>query len=149
MIERTAARVISLGPAAAAMRRQLSPLSWCALEAVVARVRTTHNGSFSDVSVRSLASELAVATNTAQRALKKLRDAELIEQGQRRDYSGRFDTISYRVTIPADVLRVESGSAPSIARDVSRAPRVVERPVVPPSLALEVGEQLSLRFPSD
>ncbi len=149
MIERTAARVISLGPAAAAMRRQLSPLSWCALEAVVARVRTSDNGSFSDVSVRSLASELAVATNTAQRALKKLRGAGLIEQSQRRDHSGRFDTISYRVTIPPDVLLVESGSAPSIVREVSHALRVVERRVVPASLAVEVGEQLSLRFPSD
>lgn len=149
MIERTAARTITLGPAAAAMRRKLSPLSWCALEAIVARARTTDDGSFSDVSVRSLASELAVATNTAQRALNKLRGAGLIEHHQRRDDSGRFDTISYRVTIPAGVLRVESGSAPSIAREVSRALRVVERPVVPASSAVEVGEQLSLRFPSD
>lgn len=148
MIEQPTARVISLGPAAAAMRRHLAPLSWCALEAVVGRVRTTDDGSYSDVSVRSLASELAVATNTAQRALKKLRGAGLIEHNQRRDHSGRFDTISDRLTIPADVLRVDSRSALSIDRDTSRALRVVERPVVPMSLAVEIGDQLLL-FPSD
>lgn len=98
------AKAVTLGPAAPALRRRLGPLAWCALEVLCERATLTDRGLNTEVSVLALAGELGVANNTAHRALKALRSVGLVEHSQARASSGRFDTSSYRLTIPDNVL---------------------------------------------
>ena len=86
------------------MRRRLGSSAWCALEVLVSSAGMTADGVAANASVRSLAAELAVATNTAQRALKTLRAVGLIEHHQHRGTAGRFQTTTYRVNVGRDVL---------------------------------------------
>jgi hypothetical protein len=96
--------LVVLGPAAAAMRRRLGPLAWCALEALHERASVTEHGLIAAVSVSALADELGVAKNTAHRAVKTLRGAGLLEHAQARAPAGRFDISSYSLATPDDVL---------------------------------------------
>ena len=57
-------------------------------------------------SVRTVAAELGVAVNTAQRAIARLRRAGIVEHAQRRSVDGHFAAASYRLEIPADVFIV-------------------------------------------
>ena len=92
------------------------------------------------MSVRTLARELGVAPNTAQRALRTLRAAGLVEHAQRRADGGRFDAATYRLVIPHDVLAVEAIT--ELSDDSDHSSRSVDRAVTQPAPPL--GQQLVL-----
>jgi hypothetical protein len=114
-------RLVVLGPAAAATRRRLGPLAWCALEALHQRAALTDSGWIADVSVQILAIELGVAKNTAHRALKTLRGAGLLEHTQTRAAAGRFDTSAYRLATADDVLSRHTLKSPGRSSSRSRS----------------------------
>ncbi len=82
------------GPRAAALRRELGPTAWCALECLLER-----DGGEAVVvaSVRALAQDLGVAKNTAHRALVALTRAGIAEVVQERAPDGRFRPGGYRL----------------------------------------------------
>ncbi len=85
-----------LGDRADALRRNLGPTAWCALECLVERAGT---GNVAVASVRSLATQLGVAKNTSNRAIGTLVRAGLIESLQDRGDDGQFRPGSYRIAI--------------------------------------------------
>ena len=56
--------------------------------------------------MRTVAAELGVAVNTAQRAIARLRSAGIVEHAQHRSVGGHFAATTYRLAIPADVFTV-------------------------------------------
>ena len=108
-------------PEVAALRRRVGPVAWCALEVLVARRHRDGDGLVVDASVRFVAVELAVAKNTAQRALKTLRSAGVIETAQGRNSGGRFGATTYRVQLPVDMLQPDQPK-PKPSRKSRRAP---------------------------
>ena len=82
------------GPSAAALRRELGPVAWCALECLVER---SDDGATTEASVRVIAADLGVAKNTAHRAVAALARAGLIELIQDRHADGRFRSGRYRL----------------------------------------------------
>jgi DNA-binding IclR family transcriptional regulator len=104
--------VIAPGPVAAAMRRSLGPVAWCALECLLER---SDNGRTSTASVRAIAADVGVARNTAQRAIASLVRAGVAEPVQDRDASGRFRPGRYRLHV-GDLLTTEATPTPSRAR---------------------------------
>jgi hypothetical protein len=129
---------VRLGPSASVTRRTLGPLAWSALEVLATRPRPFADPTVVPMSVRALGAELDVATNTAQRALRTLRDAGLVEHAQRRVIGGRFDVATYRLAIPTDVL--------SIDEDASSKPPIEHIELKPPSSKRSpiLGQQLVL-----
>jgi hypothetical protein len=117
----------------AALRRRVGPVAWCALEVLLTRRSTDADGFVVEASVRLVAVELAVATNTAQRALKTLRSAGVIEPAQARGAGGRFGATSYRLHLPADIQRA-----------VQPIPKPSRQPRRSSKAAVNVGEQLVL-----
>jgi DNA-binding transcriptional MocR family regulator len=84
------------GPRAAATRRSLGPVAWCVLECLLER---SDDGRASAASVRSIAADLGVAKNTAQRAIARLVRAGVAEPVQERDTRGRFRPGHYRLHV--------------------------------------------------
>ncbi len=82
------------GPRTAALRRDLGPTAWCALECLLER---TGEGAVAVSSVRSLAMDLGVAKNTAHSALVALVRAGIAEAVQDRASDGRFRPGGYRL----------------------------------------------------
>lgn len=131
---------IVVGPDGAVLRRRLGPLAWCALETVVA---VSDDQSIAAVSVRSMAVELGVSKNTAQRVLTTLRTAGFITSIPARRDGGRFSTGGYRVTIAASVLARAPTTVETPGTTVEQTPTRSRRSLrarVPPSVV----EQLSL-----
>ena len=69
---------VTVGPAAADVRRAVGPTAWCALEVLAATPADDGERWVVRSSVRDVAARLGVAPNTAQRALGVLREAGLI-----------------------------------------------------------------------
>ena len=84
-----------------------------------------------------VALELAVATNTAQRALKTLRSAGVAEPAQRRNAGGRFGATWYRLHLPVEILDAFQSNTKS-SDQTRRPPRSRSARVV------RAGEQLVL-----
>jgi DNA-binding IclR family transcriptional regulator len=116
------------GPRAAATRRSLGPVAWCVLECLLEQ---SDDGRTSPASVRSIAADLGVAKNTAQRAIASLVNAGLAEAVQERDARGRFRPGGYRLYV-TDLL----AAAPSSTHQPRRPrPRAVRR-AAPTQLSL-------------
>jgi hypothetical protein len=96
---------VTVGPAAADVRRALGPMAWCALEMLATTPADDGEPWVVRTSVRDVAARIGVATNTAQRALAVLRHAGFIAAVQRRGCTGRFGSGAYRLTVDPDVLR--------------------------------------------
>lgn len=133
------ATAVVVGADAGEVRRAVGATAWCVLEAVVA---ASHDG-IAGVSIRSLAAELAVSKNTAQRAMAALRTAGLVEPVGSRRADGRFAAGAYRVTVPASVLApVDVPAAAPSPRPLvddgrpARRSRRRDRPVVVEQLSL-------------
>jgi hypothetical protein len=122
------------GAEVAALRRRVGPVAWCALEVLMTRQNVAADGVVVEASVRLVAVELAVATNTAQRALKTLRAAGVIEPAQARGAAGRFGATAYRLHLPVEIQR-----ALQLILKPSRQPRRSSAPA-----AARVCEQLVL-----
>jgi Helix-turn-helix domain len=84
------------GPQVAAMRRSVGPVAWCALECLLER---SDDGRTCVASVRSIAADLGVAKNTAQRAIANLVRVGVAEPVQDRDARGRFRPGHYRLHV--------------------------------------------------
>ncbi len=84
------------GDRADVLRRDLGPTAWCALECLVERA---DGGTVAVASVRSLATQLGVAKNTAHRALVALVRAGLVEAVQDRGSDGQFRAGAYRIVL--------------------------------------------------
>jgi hypothetical protein len=121
------------GGEVAALRRRVGPVAWCALEVLMTRRNVAADGVVVEASVRLVAVELAVATNTAQRALKTLRSAGVIEPAQARGDGGRFGATTYRLHLPAEIQHA-----------MRTSPQPSRRPRRPSKAAARVGEQLVL-----
>ena len=122
------------GGEVAALRRRVGPVAWCALEVLMTRPNVAADGVVVEASVRMVAVELAVATNTAQRALKTLRSAGVIEPAQARGAGGRFGATGYRLQLPGEIQRALRTSP-----QPSRPPRRPSK-----AAAANTGEQLVL-----
>lgn len=109
-----------LGEGANAVRRQVGPTSWAALEVLVA---LGDGDSRAVASVRHVAAELGISKNAAHRAIHRLVAAGLVSPLQQRATDGRFLVGSYRLELPADALRcvpVEPTPTAPIAKRTSR-----------------------------
>jgi DNA-binding transcriptional ArsR family regulator len=107
-------RVIVLGPAAHELRRRIGPTAWVVLEEMLQRSSAGGGQVVAEVSIRSLGSSLGLAKDTVGRALRRLRELGAIEARQQRTSSGPFDAGSYRITVPAVCLSLDSAAAPSL-----------------------------------
>jgi hypothetical protein len=125
----------------AGLRRRVGPVAWCALEVLLERARSDGDRDVVDASIRCVAVELAVAKNTAQRALKTLRSAGIIEPAQGRSAGGRFAATRYRLNLPTDILGAFQPDTKS-SRQTHRRPRPRS------SSAARAGEQLVLVPPA-
>lgn len=81
----------------AQVRRLVGPTAWCVLEVLVSADAATHDGRI-EASVRSIAAELGVSTNTAARALTVLRRAGLLRTERQQRVGGRFGPSRYVLT---------------------------------------------------
>lgn len=109
-----------LGEGANAVRREVGPTSWAALEALVA---LGDGDGRAVASVRHVADELGISKNAAHRAIRRLVDAGLVTPLQERSTDGRFLTGSYGLEVPADALRcvpVEPTSPAPVTKRTSR-----------------------------
>jgi hypothetical protein len=116
-------------------------LAWCALEVLLERARLDGDGLVVETSVRVVAVELAVAKNTAQRGLKTLRSAGMIEPAQGRSAGGRFGAARYRLNLPTGIL----GAFHLDTKSSRQTPR---RPRSRSASAARAGEQLVLVPPA-
>ena len=89
------------GPEVASMRRRLGPVGWCAVECLA---EASQDGRTAEVTVRTLATDLGVAKNTAHRAITCLVAAGLAEPVQERDVDGRFKHGTYRLHLEGLVI---------------------------------------------
>ena len=106
-------RPLPSGERAAALRRSLGPVPWCALECLIER---SHDGRSVDASVRLVAAELGVAKNTAHRALRALALAGLITAEQQRTDDGRFRSGRYRLHLDGLLDRAPRPAPPGRRR---------------------------------
>ena len=112
-------RAFAAGRLPAALRRDLGPLAWCALECLVEQAGADGTA---EASVRSLAADLGVAKNTAHRALGALAAAGLIEPEQQRARDGRYREGRYRLHLHPPLHEPDPDARPtaSTRRRVTR-----------------------------
>jgi DNA-binding IclR family transcriptional regulator len=123
--------VMPAGPRAAAIRRSIRPVAWCALECLLER---SDDGRTSTASVRSIAADLGVAKNTAQRAVASLVRAGVAEAVQERDARGRFRPGRYRLNL-TDLVAAPTPTHPPRRRRPRAARRAAptQLSLLPPS----------------
>ena len=105
------------GPRAAALRRELGPTAWCALESLIEQ---SDDGKTATASVRAVATELGVAKKTAHRAITALVRAGFLEPTQARNPSGTFSPGRYRLHV--DDIREPAVSSTGARRRQGAAP---------------------------
>jgi DNA-binding MarR family transcriptional regulator len=115
-------RRLTLGAAAASLRRAVGPVAWSVLEAVAERCEDAGDRTVSYRSVRDVAADLGVAKDTVAKALRRLRGAGLLEPESARQTSGWFGRGRYVITLPPNVF--------DLAADVAAAdsPALVDVP---------------------
>jgi hypothetical protein len=111
---REPARLV-VGPGAEVVRRAVGPTAWAALEVLAARVDTRAGQFVVAANVRGTAIALGLSKNAAHRAIRRLVDTGLAAPTQHRATDGRYLTGDYQLTIPPDVLTVESATGPTPA----------------------------------
>jgi DNA-binding IclR family transcriptional regulator len=99
-------RRLTLGEAAAWLRRSVGPVAWSVLEAVAEHCEPDGERTVSYRSVRELAAELRLANDTVARALRKLGDAGLVRHESDRAVSGRFGSGRYVLSLPPNVFEL-------------------------------------------
>jgi hypothetical protein len=134
-----AAAAVTVGTAAADVRRVVGPTAWCALEVLASAPADEAEQWVVNSSVRDVAARLGVSSNTAQRALAVLRATGLVAVIQGRERAGRFGAATYRLTVDPNVL------CRQMSKSLSASPSVLvpqSRVVSKPAAAL--GQQLVL-----
>lgn len=104
---------IPSGERAAALRRCLGPVPWCALECLIER---SDDGCSVEASVQLVAAELGVAKNTAHRALRAVVLAGLVTAEQQRTDGGRFRSGRYRLHLDGLLDRAPRPAPPGRRR---------------------------------
>ena len=99
-------RSVVLGPAAHELRRYVGPTAWAVLEEMVERSTGDGDHLTAQVSIRVLASSLGLAKDTVARAVRRLREIELIDADQPRTNLGSFDAGSYCLAVPEPCIAV-------------------------------------------
>ena len=131
---RSADAHIVLGPAAPALRRRTGPVAWCALEVLTSLTIEAGLDRVATVGVRTVATALGVAPNTAHRAMRTLEQLGLIiPVTQERAHNGRFAAAGYRVAVPADALANEAPKARATENQTLSAPRTARPSSIPAS----------------
>jgi DNA-binding IclR family transcriptional regulator len=97
-----------VGENAAMTRRRLGATSWVALEELASRHTTTTTDSPVVASIRDVADALGLSKNAAHRAIRRLVEAGLVTPVQSRSIDGRFVAGAYHLTVPADVLHLDT-----------------------------------------
>ena len=92
------------------LRAYLGPTAWAVLEEMMQRSTGDGDHVVGQVSIRSLASSLGLAKDTAARADRRLRDLGVIKAEQLRSDSGVFQTGSYRLDVPTVCLTVDAST---------------------------------------
>ena len=103
---------LSLGVAAAWLRGTIGPVPWAVLEVLAERAELDGDRTVSCCSVRGLAAELRLASDTVARALRRLADASLLHHESDRDASGRFGSGRYVLTLPPNVFNLATDLEP-------------------------------------
>jgi MarR family len=108
-----ATRSIVVALEASALRREFGPTSWMVLDELLLRSTGPADACVARVSVRALATSLALSKDTACRAIRRLRDAGLVTVTQQRTVGGIFDTGTYVIAGPDSItLYAPSQSSP-------------------------------------
>ncbi len=121
-------QLIPAGPRAAAFRRDVGPVAWCALECLLER---SDDGRTTVASVRAVAAELGVAKNTAHRAMAALARAGLIETDQQRGRDGRFQPGRYVLHLGDLLVTTVSQTAPHGRQRTTTAATVAQLSLLP------------------
>jgi hypothetical protein len=130
---------VTVGAAAADVRRIVGLTARCALEVLAATPADDGEPWVVESSVRDVAALVGVAPNTAQRALAVLRRAGLIDAVQRRGFAGRFGVSAYQLTVDPNVIcRQTSESITASGPMTAFHRRVASKP------AVALGQQLVL-----
>ena len=132
MCSDTTETVVVLGRGAGELRRGLGPTAWVVLEEMLLASAPAPGGRLSQVSVRTIARSVGIATNTAARAIGRLREAGVVAPVQSRTPSGVFDTGSYAIAVPDHIVVLASVQPASPPRT-----RVAPRACAQLSLAIE------------
>ena len=114
----------------AALRRDLGPTAWCALECLLER---GDGGAVAVASVRSLAADLGVAKNTAHRALAALVQAGIAEAVQGRSADGRFRPGGYRLHLGDLLASTSTTPAPRTRHRAATALPAAQLSLLPPA----------------
>jgi hypothetical protein len=94
-----AGELIAVGVDAIDVMRRVGPTAWTVLTALALDAERSDGELIALASVRSLAAELGLNTDTVARAIVRLRRARLLVQ-----VTGRFELGAYGLTIPTDVI---------------------------------------------
>ncbi len=78
--------------------RHVGPTAWAVLELMRHKSRADEGEAIAPVTIRTLAADLGLAKNTVHRAVRRLRDAGLIEPHQLRSRAGTFAAGQYSLT---------------------------------------------------
>ena len=135
---------VIVGVAAAQVRRNLGTVAWCALEVLATTPPDDGDGWIVASSVRALAARMGVATNTAQRALAVLREADLVVSVQRRRRNGEFGPSAYRLTMNGDVLSHPPQTSLAGSDQSIQSRRLASKSPVASPVSIEFGQQLVL-----
>lgn len=130
---------VALGEGAAAVRRQVGPSAWAALEQLMVSTPVGAAGTHVvAASVRDVAAGLGISKNAAHRAMRRLTEVGMISPSQDRSTDGRFVAGTYRLTIPADVLAPAEhlDPPPPALASRSRSRPARSRPAAPDQLSL-------------
>ena len=104
---------LTLGASAPWVRRNVGPVAWAVLEALVEHAVIDDMTTMSYRSVRDLAADLHLANDTVARALRRLADHGLARHCSDRSTTGRFATGHYLLTLPPDVLTPTTTDSPT------------------------------------
>jgi hypothetical protein len=104
-------RALVIGSSSIALRRRLGPTAWVVLEEMMLRSTVVGERRVVRISVRTLAGALGMAKDTAARAVRRLRAADVVTGVQQRSAAGVFDTGVYVITVSPEIIAVKSSRA--------------------------------------
>ena len=99
---------------ATAVRGQVGPIGWLVVEAIAAHAPPSRGIVEARCSSRSLARSIGVSKDSVARALRSLTEAGVVMRVDHRDeFSGRFESTTYRVALASVGITVTTVSQPT------------------------------------
>jgi hypothetical protein len=96
--------VITLGPSAHELRRELGPTAWVVLEDLVTRSHPTNGGVAVDASTASIIESSGLGRDAVRSALRSLARAGVVVTASARDEHGRFASNLVELHFPANTI---------------------------------------------